>query len=68
MWERDVADVIERRAAEELAATPLIGSKKLGWHSTLAVFGVALALASIPPVHRRVHGGAQQLATASIPC
>jgi hypothetical protein len=28
---------------------------------TLAVFGVALALASIPPMHRRVHGGALQL-------
>ena len=54
--ERDVADAVVRRAAEEAAATPLIGSRRLSSSAKLCFFLVALAVAALPAAHRRVHG------------
>jgi hypothetical protein len=54
--EKDVVDAVARRAAEEAAATPFVGSKPLGWTAKFCMFLVGLALASIPPAHRRTHG------------
>lgn len=56
MSERDVADAIVRRAAEEAAATPLIGSHPASTTVKLCFFLVALAVAVLPAAHRHVHG------------
>ena len=54
--ERDVAEAIVRRAAEEAAATPMLGSSGASTALKLVVFLVALAVAALPAAHRRVHG------------
>jgi hypothetical protein len=54
--ERDVADAIVRRAAEEAAATPFIGSHRLSVPAKLCLFLVSVALAALPVAHRHVHG------------
>jgi hypothetical protein len=54
--ERDVADAVVRRAGEEAAATPLIGSRRVSASAKLCFFLVALAVAALPAAHRRVHG------------
>ena len=54
--EKDVVDAICRRADEEAAKTYLIGSRVPSLELKLLMFAVALALASIPALHRGVHG------------
>ena len=56
--EKDVADAVVRRAAEEAAETPIFGSKKLSFWPTVFLLLVAFALACAPATYRGVHGQA----------